>query len=208
MGLKRMLAKLKPLMPATAFLVLLSCAAASFKSTWRAPGEAPFPVQGQVIAALFASDVEATRRNAEEAMAAEINARGAKGHTAYSFLDAELTLDRPRAFERLRQAGVEKVLVMRAVASEPDAFRVYPWGGSRFGGWWGGHGWGWGVGYDPAYGFIDTLVSIETRFYDVAADRLLWAGVSQFRNPTDVVSIVRRLAAEAFAQMAWERLID
>ncbi len=201
-----MLEKLKRIMPAAVFLVLVACAAAPFKSTWRTSDEAPFPLQGRMIAALFASDVEATRRNAEEAMAAEINARGGKGHTAYSLLDAEFTLDRPRAFERLRQAGIEKVLVMRAVASEPDAFRVYPWGGSRFGGSWGGYG--WGVGYDPAYGFIDTLVSIETRFYDVAADRLLWAGVSQFRNPTDVVSIVRRLAAEAFAQMARERLID
>ena len=202
-----MIEKFKAVLASAIWIVFVACTAAPFKSTWRASDDVPFPVQGRMIAALFASDVEATRRNAEEAMAAEITARGGKGHTAYSLLDAESTLDRPRAFERLRQAGIEKVLVLRAVASEPDAFRLYPWGGSRFGGWWGGHGWGWGVGYDPAYGFIDTLVSIETCFYDVAADRLLWAGVSRFRNPTDVVSIVRRLAAEAFAQMAREGLI-
>ncbi len=203
-----MIEKFKPTLAAAASLVLLACAAAPFITTWKASDDAPFAVTGRRIAALFVSDVEATRRNAEEAMAAQINARGGKGHTAYSLLDAEFTLDRTRAFERLRQAGIEKALVMRAAAPEPDAFRVYPWAGTRFGSYRGGYGWGWGVGYDPAYGFIDTLVSIETRFYDVAAERLLWAGVSQFRNPSDIVAIVRRLAAEAFAEMAKEGLID
>jgi hypothetical protein len=203
-----MIGKVKPLMAAVASLVLLACATAPFQSTWRAAGEASVTVTGRPIAALFVSDIEATRRNAEEAMAAEINGRGGLGRTAFSIRETDSGMDRARLFHDLHQAGIEKALVMRAAALEPDAFRIHSRGVSRFGGWWAGPGWGWGMAYDPAFGTIDVLVSIETRFYDVAAERLLWAGVSRFRNPTDIVAIVRRLSAEAFAEMAAEGLIE
>ncbi|MCU0559365.1 MAG: hypothetical protein MUD16_04150 [Desulfobacterales bacterium] len=199
--------KLKIASLAAAALALTACASAPFGSTWRAPEARSFAIAGQKMAALYASDVEATRRNAEEAMAGEINARGGKGIAAYTLLDSESGQDRAAVFEMLRQAGVEKALVMRAAARERDAFRPYPWVGSRFGSHWGSYGWGWGVVYDPAYGYPETVVSIETRLYDVAADRLMWASVSQSRNPSDGVELVRRLAGEALRQMEKDGLI-
>lgn len=96
---------------------------------------------------------------------------------------------------------------MRAAARERDAFRPYPWVGSRFGSYWGSYGWGWEAVYDPSYGYPETLVSIETRLYDVAMDRLMWAAVSQSRNPSDVIEVVRRLAGEALRQMQKEGVI-
>lgn len=140
-------------------------------------------------------------------MAGEINARGGKGIAAYSILDSEPGQDRAKAFELLRQAGIEKAMVMRANAREHDAFRPYPWIGSRFGSYWGSYGWGWGVVYEPAYGYPETVVSIETRLYDVVTDRLMWAAVSQSRNPSDVVELVRKLAGDAMRQMETEGLI-
>lgn len=191
---------------AAALAVLTACAAPPFQSSWRAPEEKPFAVSGRRIAAWFMSDVEATRRNAEEAMAAEIAARGGRPQEAYALLDAAAGADLARAFERLREAGIEKALVMRPAARDADAYRVYPRFGTRFGGTRGAWGWGWA--YDPAWGAIDALVTIETRLYDLSGDRLVWAGASQFRNPVDIPAIARRLAAEAFAAMARDGLID
>ncbi len=201
-----MIAHLKIVLTAATALVMAACASAPFKSTWRAPEESPFAIAGQKIAALYVSDVEATRRNAEEAMAGEINARGGKGIAAYSILDSESGQDRAKAFELLRQAGIEKALVMRTAAREREAFRPYPWVGSRFGSYWGPYGWGWGVAYDPADGYPETVVSLETRLYDVAKERLVWAAVSQSRNPSDGIGLVRKLAGEAFIQMEREGL--
>jgi hypothetical protein len=199
--------KFKMLLIAATALALAACASTPFRSTWRAPEEGSFAIAGVKMVALYASDVEATRRNAEEAMASEINARGGKGIAAYSILDSESGQDRAKVFEILRQAGMEKALVMRAAARERDAFRPYPWIGSRFGSYWGSYGWGWGVVYEPAYGYPETVVSIETRLYDVATDRLMWAAVSQSRNPSDVIELVRKLAGDALRQMETEGLI-
>jgi hypothetical protein len=189
-----MIAHLKIVLTAATALAVAACASAPFKSTWRAPEESAFAIAGQKIVALYVSDVEATRRNAEEAMAGEINARGGKGIAAYSILDSESGQDRAKAFELLRQAGIEKALVMRAAAREREAFRPYPWVGSRF-------------GHDPADGYPETVVSLETRLYDVTKDRLMWAAVSQSRNPSDGIGLVRKLAGEALIQMEREGLI-
>jgi hypothetical protein len=51
-------------------------------------------------------------------------------------------------------------------------------------------------------------VTIETRLYEVAGDRLVWAGVSYARNPSDWTDLVRSLAGDAFEQMEKEGLID
>ncbi len=193
---------------AAALCVFVACAAPPFQSTWKAGDEKALAVSGRRIAAWFMSDVEATRRNAEEAMADEIAARGGRPQTAYAILDAGAGADLPRAFERLRQAGVDLALVVRPAARDGDLWRAYPRFGTRFGGYRGAAGWGWGWAADPAWGPIDALVTVETRFYDAARDRLLWAGASQLRNPVDTPAIARRLAAEAFAAMSREGLID
>lgn len=199
--------KIKTLLIAAIALAVAACASTPFKSTWRVPEEGPFRIAGQKIAALFVSDVEATRRNAEEAMAGEISTHGGKGIAAYSILNAESGQDRAKAFDLLRQAGIDRALVMRATARERERIRTYPWVGSRYGSTWGAHGWGWGAFYEP-YGYPETVVTIETRLYEVAGDRLLWAGVSYSRNPSDWVDLVRSLAGDAFAQMEKEGLIE
>jgi hypothetical protein len=51
--------------------------------------ESSFAIAGRKIAAFSASDVEATRRNTENPMAGEINARGGKGIAAYSILGSD-----------------------------------------------------------------------------------------------------------------------
>lgn len=97
-----MISKLKMRLIAATAVALVACASVPFQSTWRAPEEGPFAIAGRKIAALYASDVEATRRNAEEAMAKEIIAGGGKGIAAYSILDSESGQDRAAVFEMLR----------------------------------------------------------------------------------------------------------
>ncbi len=193
-----------------AALVATACASSPFKNTWKAAEEKAVSLRGRMTAAVFLSDVEALRRNAEEAIAEEISARGGRGIAGYTRLDAEGLAERPRAFSLLREQGVPLALVVRAAGREREALRVYP----GFGGWWGpwggrrgGWGWGWDVLYDPAFGYPETTVAVEIRFYDLEGDRLLWAGVSRARLPADWVALLRGLAREALLQMEAEGVL-
>jgi len=61
--------------------------------------------------------------------------------------------------------------------------------------------------YDPAFGYPETTVAVEIRFYDLERDRLLWAGVSRARLPADWVALLRGLAREALLQMEAEGVL-
>ena len=55
---------------------------------------------------------------------------------------------------------------------------------------WCGYGWGWGGGQEIR---TDTLVGVETLLYDLAADKLVWAGQSETMNPSKAESFMREL---------------
>ncbi|MEJ5358683.1 MAG: hypothetical protein WHT06_08410 [Desulfobacterales bacterium] len=193
-----------------AALLAAACATSPFKSTWKAGEEKAVSLRGRTTAAVYLSDVEAVRRNAEQAMVEEIQARGGSGLAGYTVLDTEAASDRAHGFSLLRDRGAEFALVMRAASRERDTLRVHPWFGGGLGGWGArgsGWGWGWGVLYDPAYGYPETVVTVEIRLYALAGERLLWAGVSQARLPSDWVGFLRGLAREALARMEAEGVL-
>ncbi len=185
-----------------------ACATSPFKTTWKAADEKPLSLRGRTMAAICLSDVEALRRNAEQAIVEEIGARGGSGLAGYTVLDAEATADRARGFSLLRARGAELALVIRAASRERDTLRVHPWFGGGLGGWGGrGIGWGWGVFYDPAYADPETAVTVEIRLYAMEGERLLWAAASQARVPSDWVAFLRGLAREALARMETEGVL-
>ncbi len=99
---------------------------------------------------------------------------------------------------------------MRAASRERDTLRVQPWfgGGLGTGGGRGiGRGWGWEGIYDPAYGHPETAATIEIRLYALEGERLLWAGVSRARSPSDGIAFLRGLAREALARMESEGVL-
>ena len=67
-----------------------------------------------------------------------------------------------------------------------------------FTGYWIG---AWPMAYEPGYTVTDTHVSVETRVYSVAQDRLLWSGKSVTTNPTKVDAFVKELSAKAAEEM-------
>ena len=61
------------------------------------------------------------------------------------------------------------------------------------GGFWGcyGHGPMWGSGYVRT----DTIFRLQVSIYSLAADNLLWSGVSRTTNPRGVDALIREVAA-------------
>jgi hypothetical protein len=77
---------LRRLSIACALALLSSCASSDFVSTWKAPDATPLQVKGSKVGAVVMLQDETSRRVAEDALAREINARGAQAIPGYTVM--------------------------------------------------------------------------------------------------------------------------
>jgi hypothetical protein len=172
-----------------------------FTSTWKAPAGAPVTFAGKKVVALVISDDDSLRVSSEEALASELNARGLVGTPAYRVIPREEIRNPESARAWFDRASAEGVVAMRLV--DAKTVRTYTpdtWTTTPYGTLWGYYGYGWSSMYVPGRVDTDTVVSIETLIFSVPRNQLLWAGVSESRNPKDA----RRLIADLVKTIAKE----
>jgi len=186
-----------------AALILTACATTRFASTWKDPGASPLgKMKGKTIVACVAVADEYLKHEAEDALAAALTKRGAKGVPSYSILLPGLK-DEALAKAAFEKIGAAACVVMRPVTTEATT-SVYTgayYAGPSYGGFWGGY---WGYGWGHPYGGIsvqtNTVLVVETLFYSLERNKLIWSGLSKTTNPSKVGSFVRELVDSA----AWE----
>jgi len=186
-----------------AALILTACATTRFASTWKDPNAAPLgKMKGKTIVACVAVEDEYVRRDAEDALTAELTKRGAKGVPSYSILPPGVK-DEGLAKAAFEKIGAAAAVVMRPVTVEATT-SVYTgayYAGPSYGGFWGGYwGYGWGHPYGAMSVQTDTVLVVETLFYSLERNKLIWSGLSKTTNPSKVSSFVRELVSYA----AWE----
>ena len=186
-------------------LAMAGCAT-SYQSTWLDPAvKEPIPMKGKEIVVVVMSTNESQRRAVEQTMANEITRLGAKGLTGYSILPADALKDQARAKQILQERRVEAVLIMRSVGERQEV-RYIPgttYAGGPYGSLWGPGYWGYAgsMMYDPGQYVTDHLVFVETLFYSVPQDKLLWGGVSKSTNPTKLNKVVNTIALDMVDEM-------
>ena len=185
------------------------CATATaFSSTWRNPETKPIKLDGQKVVVLVISTQEATRRPAEDTVAAQITARGAQGVPAWTILPTADMQNEEKARAALAQAGAVAVVTMEIVPGRntrsPD-FRRTMSDASR-GTFSGNYRWGWNnawyAGPPP-----NSSVWIETQLCSLEPDKLLWAGRSRTVNPNAVAAMFGEVANAAASEMERAGLI-
>jgi hypothetical protein len=190
--------------PVTALAIgltlLVACSTTTtLTSTWKAPEAQTFSLSGKTIAAVFITPEESLRRAGENAIVADLSARGARAFGTYYLLPGEQHLDAEAAQARMNAAGANAVVMMRVVGSEQritytPGVVITP-NYRAFGPYW---GWGWRTVYQPGTLRTDTLVSVETLVYSLPAEQpsqLLWASTSRTTNPGNLNALVREVAA-------------
>lgn len=190
------------LLLAVVLLLIEGCATTTFTSTWKAPDAQAVSPAGKTVAAVFVAGDESRRRQAEDILVGDLNARGAHGLAAYTVLPEGGHTASEQARESLRQAGAEAVVVMRVVGRDK---RVTYWPGyarpgyyNGFGPYW---GYGWRVAYQPGYLQTDTEVSVETLVYSLKSDKLLWASTSRTSDPRGLDHLVSEVAEATAKEM-------
>lgn len=182
----------------------LACSTTTFDSTWKDPEARPIRLTGQKVAAVFIGRNSAVRRRAEDAMAREITARGARGVPSYTVVSDEQVRDQDAAKGIFERQGFAGAIVMRVTGRETE-YHHEPafYAGPRYRHFWGGYwGWGWGSVYEPGYLVADRVVSVETLVYSLEQDKLVWAAHSRTVDPQRISDFIAELASAVSKQMA------
>ncbi len=176
-----------------------ACASTRFTETWKSPSLVTAALDGEKIAAFLISDDESARRMAEDALARELTARGARGVAGYTIMSTETAKDEPAAEKALRDAAFDAIITLRIVGEEARATETPgTWHTVPVYRYWGGY-WrqGWRSAYTPGQVRHDTIVSVETLVYSLESGELVWGGMSETVNPDGATDLVHEIAAAA-----------
>ena len=90
------------------------------------------------------------------------------------------------------------MVALRPVSADRrTAYTPGTWVTSSYSTLWGYYGYGWGSVYVPGSVQKETVVVVETTIYSVPRNELLWAAVTETRNPDDLRQFVEELVKES-----------
>jgi hypothetical protein len=173
------------------------------------------------IALLAVNDRKSVRDVFESQFAQELKRRGVGAITSFNLVGlADIKADRPAAAARLKAAGADSVLVVRLVDSQTFEHNVRQtspvyapvitgMGAPGMSPYYSPY-YNWGTYYDVA--FMDmsvirntstTVTYLEYNLYDLATEKLIWAGVTKttLKDDADRVASVRPLADKILEEM-------
>jgi hypothetical protein len=189
-------------------LALGAEAGTKFKSTWKPPDAVPVNFQGQKVAAIVMLPEAANRRGIEDELAYALTGRGLVGIPAHRLVPPEEMKDKDRVRASLEKAGVVGAVVMRAIDRQAgvseDSASYWVSNYWTFSGY---YSWGWGGIYSPGTVRMETMFTVETLVFDVKADKLLWAGTTETKNPKRVDDFMKDLVSTAAKEVKKQGLV-
>lgn len=190
-----------------ALVLLVGCASTHLVDTWSAPGLTASDLSFQHVVAIALVAEEAQQRIVEEAVAAA--ATRTKVTPAYALVTQADRADTDRLRAKLEAQGIDGAITVRLVSVEQKETYV-PSGSGTYGGG-GYYGYYDRVGtiiYEPGYYRTDSFVKVETSLYDVAGAKLLWAGVSETLNPSNVDGLIKEIVETAGKRLRKQGLLE
>ncbi len=155
-------------------LLLAACGPSTqIEKTWTDPSFTPSSTKSfnKVLVMGLLKD-ESTRRIAEDKMVAAF--KNVTAVPSYSYLQPTDTA-RGQVDEKLRKDGFDGVVIMR-LADVNKSTSYVP--GTAYGGWY-------GYRYaSPGYYQEDKTFYVETNFYSLESNKLLWSGTTSSLNPS------------------------
>jgi hypothetical protein len=173
----------------SAVVVLASCAASTqLMHSWADPAAAGHQFKKVVV--VGATPQSATRRNYEDAFVQELAMRGVQAVPSYQLV-GEGQIDKDAAAQKLRDAGVDGILVTRLVDKSqeqtyyPPTYSAVAAPAPYYGGWYGYYNMGYTYMSSPGYVTTDNVYKIESNLYDMTGDKLVWSGLTQTTLSSD-----------------------
>jgi hypothetical protein len=198
----------RTLVGCVAALAISACASTSTKltSTWAAPEAESFQPRKILVTAPAA---ETSRRLSAEVRMAQLIPNAVTSTS--TFLRGE-EKDPERVRARIRELGIDAVVIMRPIAVDttteyvPPSVSMQPMMGVGYAyGFWGPS---YATVYDPGYTREKTVAIVETSIYAVEGEKLLWISRSRTMNPQNVNSAIDSIIAANVDSMRKQGLIS
>jgi hypothetical protein len=187
---------------ATVVAVALLSAAPKFTSVWKSPEAGQVSFAGKKVAALVIAQDDSLRVSGEEALVRELTARGLQSVATYRIAPKEELQSADRAKGWFEKANVEGVVAVRPVSKDKrTTYNPGTWMNPYYSTLWGYYGYGWGSMYIPGSVDQDTIIVVETTIYSVPRNQLLWAAVSETKNPKTLQRFVEDLVKESVKEL-------
>jgi len=176
--------------------------APEFKSVWKSPNAAQVSFAGKKVAALVISPDDSLRIAGEESLVRELAARGLQAVATYRIAPKEELQSADRARAWFERAGVEGVVALRPVSSEKRiSYNDSLWLSPSYNTFWGYYGYGWSSAVVIGGVDRDTVVTVETLIFSVPQNQLMWAAVSETRNPKTLQKFIEDLVKESVKEL-------
>lgn len=195
--------KIAVVVAATSLAAACGGPSTSVAQLWSAPMPASLPPMRKIVVMATRMD-EANRRALEDSFVAALSVHGVEGVPSYRLFPDRLP-ERAQAEAAVQSVGADGILSANFKGVQEKLTYVPGYAG----GLWGGY-YGWGYGYGYGYGYVDTdeFVNLETTLWDSrAADTVVWAALTNTKNPSTGQDFVRSVTAKVIPQLAEARLI-
>lgn len=195
-----------------AALLLSACASTQFNAQWLNPeAGSRLPVRNVLV--IGVSRDTTARRVYEDAMVAQLAARGVKAQPSYRSLPDDGPAAQPAIERAVREAGADAVLISRTVSVTSEV-RVSPGMvmGPPYGFGWGGfygfyHGmWASAYAIPPSVYTVQNVV-VDTRLFDAKDFMVLWSGSSTTTPTSGMQATITDFATSLVNALANARAI-
>jgi hypothetical protein len=190
-----------------AMAITTGCSSTKIISSKKAEDVGPIDLTGKKVAALVVHADEATRIEAEDALAAELTKRGMVGVAAHTFIPSSDVTDKAKAKAAIKASGAVGVIITRLVGVEDTTKYVPTFNEAYYGSMSSYYDHSWANPYNPGTVQTFTTYSIETLAYRVSDEKLIWSGTSETFSPNSVKSMLREIVKEAGKVMKKQGLI-
>ena len=197
------------------FLALLLVAdyasATKMKSFWKDPSAKASNQQFKKICVVAVIKQPLTRKVAEDKMVNIIEA-GGRSHAvaSYTVIADDQLDDKAGAKSKIEGLECDGLIIMHYSGSKDEQKyedqNAETWYGYSYDQVWGYNYPGWGAVYN-ATSSNDLTVYIETMFYSIKENKLIWAGITQTKNPKNAAKVVGEIAEVTMEYLQKEGLI-
>lgn len=184
-------------------------------NSWISP-EAKSKGPYESIFIIVLSPSMASSFSVEDRMAAIVASRGQKYVVSSAVFPPNLAISenftREQMAEAIKRTGCDAVFVLalldvKTVETYRPGYAYYPVSYGMYGSYYGYYNHYYPLVYSPGYYSTDKTYYIETNFYDVESDRLLWSIQSEAYNPSGLDSWFDTYSRDLLEELEREGLL-
>ena len=197
-------------------LLFSACASQKITTSWINP-EAKTKGPYESIFVMVMAQSNAASFDIEDRMAETFASRGRKSVVSSSVFPAQLSasesLTKDQMAEAIKRTGCDAVFIIAvldvlSVETYNPGSAYYPMSYGMYGSYYGYYNHYYPQVYSPGYYSTDKTYYIETNFYDVASDQLLFSIQSEAYNPSSLDSWFKEYSYNLIKELKSEGLIE